>query len=71
MKPMEVLRAATVNAAQLLGWQDRVGSIQPGFYADIIAVDGDPSKNISSLEHIEFVMKGGQVVIESSLTASK
>jgi imidazolonepropionase-like amidohydrolase len=59
--PMEAIKAATVNAADLLGWSDRVGSIAPGKFADIIAVEGDPLKDISEMERVKFVMKGGVV----------
>lgn len=62
MPPLEVIRAATVNAAELMGWQDKVGAIEPGHYADLIAVDGDPLADISVLQHVRFVMKGGVVV---------
>lgn len=65
--PLETLRAATVNAAELLGWQGRVGSLDPGTYADIIAVQGDPLKDITVLQHVDFVMKGGAVVKNSLL----
>ena len=58
---MEAIRAATVSAADLLGWQDRVGSAAPGFFADIIAVDGDPLKDVTELEKVKFLMKGGVV----------
>jgi imidazolonepropionase-like amidohydrolase len=61
MTPMEAIRAATVSAADLLGWSDRVGSLQPGHFADLIAVKGDPLKDISELERVQFVMKGGKV----------
>src|SRR5215472_14798910 len=50
LTPMEAVRAATVSAADLLGWPDRVGSIAPGHFADIIAVDGDPLKDVTELE---------------------
>jgi imidazolonepropionase-like amidohydrolase len=60
--PMQAIQAATVNAAQVLGWEDRVGKAQPGFYADLVAVAGDPLTNVSILEHVGFVMKGGVVV---------
>jgi imidazolonepropionase-like amidohydrolase len=50
-----------VNAADLLGWSDRVGAIAPGKFADIIAVEGDPLKDISEMERVKFVMKGGVV----------
>jgi len=61
MKPIDAIRAATVNAADLLGWSDRVGSIEAGKYADVVAVPGDPLNDISVLEKVNFVMKGGQV----------
>jgi imidazolonepropionase-like amidohydrolase len=65
MTPMQTIQAATVNAADLLGQGDRVGSLQPGRYADLVAVKGDPLKNISELERVQFVMKGGVVVRRS------
>jgi imidazolonepropionase-like amidohydrolase len=61
MTPMQAIQSATVNAADLLGWSDRVGSIRTGRYADIVAVDGDPLRDITQLEHVTFVMKGGVV----------
>jgi imidazolonepropionase-like amidohydrolase len=51
-----------VNAADLLGWSDQVGSLEPGRFADLIAVEGDPLKDVTTLEHVKFVMKGGQVI---------
>ncbi len=62
MTPMQAIQAATVNAAELMGWRDRVGSIEPGRYADLIAVSGDPLADIRALEKVGFVMKGGEVV---------
>jgi imidazolonepropionase-like amidohydrolase len=61
MTPLQAIQAATINTADLLGWADQVGQIAPGYYADIIAVHGDPLKNISELEDVDFVMKGGVV----------
>jgi imidazolonepropionase-like amidohydrolase len=60
--PMDAIRSATVVSAELLGWDDRVGSLRPGRYADLIAVDGDPIDDVTLLEDIPFVMKGGEVV---------
>ena len=64
MTPMQSIQAATVNAADLLGWSDRVGSIEAGRFADIIAVNGDPIADVTVLEHVAFVMKSGQVVVK-------
>ena len=61
MPPLEIIRAATVNGAELLGLSDRVGSIREGNLADIIAVKGDPLKDVTVLEKVAFVMKGGRV----------
>jgi imidazolonepropionase-like amidohydrolase len=62
LPPIEAIRAATITAADLLGWQGKVGSIEAGYYADIIAVSGDPLADMTELEHVKFVMKGGVVV---------
>lgn len=62
LPPLEILRAATFNAAELLGWQDRVGSIEPNKFADLIAVEGDPLSDISALHRVKLVMKGGRVM---------
>lgn len=62
LPPIDAIRAATINAADLMGWQDRVGALEPGKFADLIAVDGDPVANISVLQDVKFVMKGGAVV---------
>jgi imidazolonepropionase-like amidohydrolase len=61
LTPIQAVQAATINAADLLGWNDRVGVIAPGAFADIIAVDGDPLKDVTELERVKFVMKGGVV----------
>lgn len=61
MTPMQAIQAATTNAADLLGHSNEVGSIKPGKFADIVAVSGDPIKDISVLEHVQFVMKDGTV----------
>jgi imidazolonepropionase-like amidohydrolase len=62
LPPLKAIQAATVNAADLLGWSDRVGTLEPGKFADIVAVQGDPVSNVSALENVRFVMKGGEVV---------
>ena len=61
MTPMQAIQAATVTAADLIGWKDKVGQLAPGFYADLIAVKGDPTVNETVLEHVDFVMKGGDI----------
>jgi imidazolonepropionase-like amidohydrolase len=62
MSPIASIQSATLNAADLMGWADRIGAIEPGKFADIIAVNGDPLDDIRQLEHVKFVMKGGEVV---------
>jgi len=59
---MQAIDFATLNAADLIGWTDRVGAIEPGKFADLIAVTGDPATDVTVLEHVLFVMKSGQVV---------
>jgi imidazolonepropionase-like amidohydrolase len=61
MTPAQAMRAATVSAAELLGMQDQVGTIEPGKFADIVAVTGDPFSDVTVLEKVDFVMKGGTV----------
>ena len=62
MSPADVLRAGLINGAKLLDWADAIGQLKPGFYADVIAVPGDPLTNISVLTHPSFVMKNGSVL---------
>ena len=69
MTPMQAIQAATTNAADLLGHSKEVGSIKPGKYADVIAVSGDPLRDISVLERVDFVMKDGAVYKETNPTA--
>jgi imidazolonepropionase-like amidohydrolase len=61
MTPIAAIRAGTLNGAALLGWQGQIGSLKPGHYADVIAVPGDPLKDISALTRVSFVMKGGVI----------
>jgi imidazolonepropionase-like amidohydrolase len=62
MPALDVIRAVTSNAAEMIGWQDRVGTIEAGKFADLVAVAGDPVADVSELERVRFVMKDGQVV---------
>jgi imidazolonepropionase-like amidohydrolase len=61
MKPLDAIQAATVNAADAVGWSAKVGALEPGHFADLIAVNGDPLANVRVLESVKFVMKGGSV----------
>jgi hypothetical protein len=62
MPSLDVIRAITTNAAEMLGWQDRIGAVEPGKFADLVAVAGDPIADITELERVRFVMKDGKVV---------
>ena len=62
MSNIDVIRSATMNGAELMGWSDVVGEIAPGKFADIIAVSADPLQDVTSLEHVQFVMKGATVI---------
>jgi len=62
LSPARVLQAGTMTNAEILGWQDRIGSIEKGKYADVIAVSGDPLADITELERVQFVMKGGKII---------
>ena len=61
MSPLAALQSATLNAADLMGWTDRAGALDPGKWADVIAVKGDPLQDMRTLQHVSFVMKGGVV----------
>jgi imidazolonepropionase-like amidohydrolase len=62
MAPMAVIRAATTVAAELLGWQNRIGSLESGKFADLIAVSGNPLADITELQRVKFVMKDGKII---------
>ncbi len=62
LTPLEAIRAATVSAADLIGWTDKVGAVESGLFADLIAVQGDPTVDIQVLQKVVFVMKGGKVI---------
>ncbi|MGP8244865.1 MAG: amidohydrolase family protein [Bryobacteraceae bacterium] len=61
MSPLEALRAGTVNAARLLGWEGQIGALHAGYLADVVAVEGNPLADIAALQKVDFVMKGGVV----------
>jgi imidazolonepropionase-like amidohydrolase len=65
MTPLQAIQTSTINDADLLGWSDKVGTIEAGKFADLIAVDGDPLADVTTLERVKFVMKGGEVVKNS------
>ena len=62
MNPAKVIQAGTMNNAEALGWQDQIGSVDKGKYADLVAVSGDPLADITELQRVKFVMKGGKVI---------
>ena len=62
LTPLQALQAATVNAADLLGWSGKVGTLEVGAWGDLVAVDGDPLKDVATLERVKLVIKGGEVV---------
>jgi imidazolonepropionase-like amidohydrolase len=62
MSSLDVIRAITTNAAEMLGWQDRIGAVEAGKFADLVAVSGDPIADITELERVRFVMKNGEVI---------
>jgi imidazolonepropionase-like amidohydrolase len=62
LTPLQSIPAATINAADLLGWQDRVGALDSGKFADLIAVESDPLKDVTVLENVKMVMKSGEIV---------
>jgi imidazolonepropionase-like amidohydrolase len=70
LTPADAIRNATSGAAELLGWSDRVGRVAPGLYADLIAVAGDPLADVTELERVKFVMKGGKVVKKLAVAAA-
>ena len=61
MKPVAVLQADLLNGAKLLGWAGQIGELKPGYYADVIAVTGNPLEDISAVGKVGFVMKAGVV----------
>ena len=62
MSPARAIQSGTIINAEVLGWLDRIGSIEKGKYADLIAVSGDPIADITELQRVKFVMKSGKIV---------
>jgi imidazolonepropionase-like amidohydrolase len=62
MAPAAAIQSATIVDAEAMGWEDKIGSLEKGKYGDLVAVSGDPLKDITELERIQFVMKGGKVI---------
>jgi imidazolonepropionase-like amidohydrolase len=62
MKPLDVLQSDLIEGAKLLGWETQIGQLKPGFFADVVAVPGNPLEDITAVEHVSFVMKAGTVV---------
>ena len=69
MSSLQALQAATINGAELLKWSDRIGTIEPGKFADIIGLDGNPLEDINTIEKVVFVMKDG-VAIKNDVGAN-
>jgi imidazolonepropionase-like amidohydrolase len=61
LSPVKALQAGTTNAAELMGWSDRIGAVRAGMFADMVAVKGDPLQDVRLLQHVQFVMKDGVV----------
>jgi imidazolonepropionase-like amidohydrolase len=62
MKPLAVLQADMIEGAKVLGWESQIGQLKPGFFADVVAVPGNPLDDITAVEHVTFVMKNGAVI---------
>jgi imidazolonepropionase-like amidohydrolase len=71
MKPLAVLQADMINGAKLLGWGGQIGELKPGYFADIVAVPGSPLEDITVVEHVSFVMKGGAIVRAAAAAAAR
>ena len=70
MSPTRAIQSGTIINAEAMGWSDRIGSIDKGKYADLVAVPGDPLADITELQRVKFVMKGGKV-IRNDMSAAK
>ena len=62
MTPARVMQSGTLINAEAMGWQDQIGSVEKGKYADLVAVSGDPIADITELQRVKFVMKGGKII---------
>jgi imidazolonepropionase-like amidohydrolase len=69
LTPARAIQAGTINNAEVMGWSDRIGSVDKGKFADIIAVSGDPLADITELQRVKFVMKGGKLIRNDLMTA--
>jgi imidazolonepropionase-like amidohydrolase len=70
MTPLAAIQSGTLNAADLMGWTDKVGSLEPGKWADVIAVKGDPLADVRILQHVPFVMKSGVIYKDEAQPAA-
>jgi imidazolonepropionase-like amidohydrolase len=70
MAPVDVLQADYLNGSRILMWQDNVGQLKPGFFADVIAVPGNPVQDITAVERVAFVMKGGVIYKSAQMADS-
>ena len=70
MTSMEAIQSGTSRAAEVLGWSDKLGTVEPGKWADLVAVSGDPIKDIGELQRVKFVMKSG-IVFKDELSAER
>ena len=71
MTPLAVLEADYINGSRVLSWENEVGQLKPGYQADIIAVPGNPLQDITAVEHVKFVMKGGVVYVRDGAEVVK
>ena len=65
LSPMQAIQSATGVAAEIMGWQDRLGTIRPGLLADILVVDGDPLEDLGVLSKVALVIKGGEIFVNN------
>ena len=71
MSPLQAIQSATIQAADLLGWNEKIGRLRAGYFGDVIAVDANPLKDVKTLENVQFVMKAGIVYRQETGTSNK